>query len=43
MLRRLTPGDVLELEARDVESYRKQPLADDEVAVWQGEQVWDDR
>ncbi len=42
MPRRLTPEDVLAMEARDVEGYRKQPLTDDEAAVWQDEQVWDD-
>ena len=39
---RLTPEDVLNMEACDVEGYRKQPLTDDEVTVWQSEQVWDE-
>lgn len=42
MPHRLTPEDVLKMEARDVEGYRKQPLIDDEATVWQSEQVWDD-
>lgn len=42
MPRHLTPEDVLAMEARDVEGYQKQPLADDEMTVWQSEQVWDD-
>lgn len=42
MPHRLTPEDVLKMEARDVEGYLKQPLIDDEVTVWQSEQVWDD-
>jgi hypothetical protein len=34
--------DIAEMEARDVEGYKKQPLEPEEFEPWQAEQVWDE-
>lgn len=35
-------ADLVAMEVRDVEGYKKQPLNPDEFEAWQSEQVWDE-